>query len=553
MAGFTDRVLNNCTNRIWKERSGLVLILLVMSALLLRRIWDPTISGYADAERHLMDGVFILDFLREMPINRINEFTTNYYAKYPAISIGYHPPLFPLIEALFNAIFGINIWSSRLAILPFAILGVSAWFKLIQRIFNTNTAFWASMLLVTTPFVAQWGWYTMAEIPVLSMAMFTAYVFYRFAETRKPMYLYATAIVFCLTVWTKQTAVFIILWFMLYLAVKRQFLYFIKRKEAWIAAVIIILLLTPLALITLWLGDQNIAQSIAPVKYSKLSWDNIKIYPFLVVDNHISWPVVVLCSIGSGWTIWKRDSRCTYFILLIMCVYLFFTFLNAKDERYTIFWIPAFCLFAALPVLYFQKHKVYCTANMIVLLAIVIYQILLIYKQPPLYITGYDEAVRYILRENKTSTVFFDGRHKNYFIYLMRALNNKKSIFVLRGDKLLTSSSITPGHWLKTHAHSSEDIEKIFDNYGIVYIVVEKEDWTGIKIHQELRSFLDSGPFKLVKEIPINTNRWQPQTLRIYEYLNAMPMAADYLKLDLPSIGKVLHVPIKNPQASDQP
>jgi predicted membrane-bound mannosyltransferase len=49
----------------------------------------------------------------------------------------------------------------------------------------------------------------MAELPVLSMAMLTAYVFYRFTETERPGYLYATAILFSFTVWTKQTAVFV--------------------------------------------------------------------------------------------------------------------------------------------------------------------------------------------------------------------------------------------------------------------------------------------------------------------------------------------------------
>jgi len=206
---------------IWKERLSLFFVLVVMSILLLRGIGNPN-HIYPDADRQLMDGVFILDFMREMPVSEIYEFTVDYYAQYPALSIGYRPPFFPFVEALFNAAFGINIWSSRLALLAFTIVGVTAWFKLVQRIFGTNIAFWASLLLVTTPFLAQWGWYTMGELPVLSMALLTAYVFYRYTENQRPGYLYAAAILFSLTVWTKQTGVFLALWFLLYLGVKRQ-------------------------------------------------------------------------------------------------------------------------------------------------------------------------------------------------------------------------------------------------------------------------------------------------------------------------------------------
>jgi len=97
---------------IWKERLSLFFVLGVMSFLLLRGIGDPSLV-YPDADRLLMDGVFIHDFMREMPVNEIYEFTSDYYAQYPALSIGYRPPFFPFVEALFNGVFGINMWSSR--------------------------------------------------------------------------------------------------------------------------------------------------------------------------------------------------------------------------------------------------------------------------------------------------------------------------------------------------------------------------------------------------------------------------------------------------------
>jgi len=53
--------------------------------------WAP------DADRISMDGIFLLDFIKDLPGSALHpyEYTTFYYAKYPALSIGYRPPLFP--------------------------------------------------------------------------------------------------------------------------------------------------------------------------------------------------------------------------------------------------------------------------------------------------------------------------------------------------------------------------------------------------------------------------------------------------------------------------
>jgi len=389
----------------------------------------------------------------------------------------------------------------------------------------------------------------MGELPVLSMALVTGYVFYRYTENERPGYLYATAVIFSLTVWTKQTGVFLALWLLPYLAVKRQLLNCLKRRETWISLIIVLVLLTPLTLITVWLGEHNIGQSIGYAKGNSLAWrlhwNNLKTLIVMLGRNHLTFPVLILSLVGMGWTAWKRDSRGLYFALLILSTYVFFTYLVAKNSRYSIFWIPAFTLYAALPLLYLRQ-SLFRYAGIIVLTAATFYQVNQIYAKTPYYATGYDEAAQYVLRQIKGPTVFFSGYNNGYFTYFMRALDPKRSVIVLRGDKLLTSSAIYPRHLLKIHAHSRDDIEDILGKYGTTHIVVESEDRTGIAVHQEFRAFLESGPFRLVKEIPVKSNHvmLKGQTLKIYEYLNAKPMSADKLELRLPVVGRKLVVPI---------
>jgi len=532
----------------WKERIGLGLVLLLMAILLLREMRNPHL-GYPDGDRYLMDGVFLFDFLHDMPLTRIYDFTVSYYAQYPAIDIGYHMPFFPFVEAVFHIIFGINMWSSRLTIVFFLSIGVLALFKLVKSTFDLTTAFWSSMLLVTTPFVIQWGWYTMSEIPLLAMSMLTLYVFSRFTETWRPSYLYAAAIILSLTLWTKQTGAFLILTLVGDLMVKGQFITLMKRKEMWITCLILLVLLTPLAFITIWFGNQNLAQSLTSTEYSEISWTNLTDYIDLLVKEQLTWPVAILAVTGIAWACWKRDSRTVYFALLIVSVYLFFTTIRClRMARFTIAWIPAFCVFAALPAAYLRKSKIASSAAVVVLTAVVSYQIGCVYALSPYYATGYDEAACYILRANKIPMVFFDGYNDGYFTFFMRAFDPDKSMYVLRGDKLLSSSSIWTGHWLTVHAHVAEDIKTIFDKYGIVYIVVESENWSSVEIHQTLRNFLKTEVFELVQEIPLKTNRkelLQSKTLKIYKYLEAKPITANYIELNLPVVGKTLKVPLR--------
>lgn len=528
---------------------GLPFVCVVFTILILRDISNTSL-GYPDADRFLMNGVFILDFLREMPLTRIYDFTIQYYAQYPALSIGYHPPFFPLVEALFNGVFGINAWSSRLAVLAFALVGVVAWYKLTARIFDHTIAFWSSLLLVTTPFVVQWGWYTMSDIPLLSMVLVTGYAFYRYTETDRPAYLYLTALLFGMAVWTKQTAVFILVWFALYALFTGKTLVYLRRKECWLAIGIGVLLVAPLAVITVWLGKVNLAQSVGSVESnmpSRLSWHNLSLYPKLLATAQLTPPILILSMLGLALAAWKRDVRMVYFAMLAAATYLIFTILLAKEGRYTLSWIPVFCLAASLPMLYLQSKRKLQIAFGVLLGASTLYQVGVSYAKTPHYATGYEDAARYVLQHSNSPTVFFDGFNNGYFTYFMRQLDPKREMYVLRGDKLLSSSAVSARTLLKIHAQTSEDIRVILDKYAIVYVIVERDSHFKVPIHQTLRDYLKSESFRLVKTIPVESNRsvLKGQQLLVYQYLAPQPLTATSLELDLPVVGKTIKVPMR--------
>jgi hypothetical protein len=498
-----------------------------------------------------MDGVFILDVLRALPVDGLYDFALRYYAQYPALSLGYRPPGFPLVEAVFNAVLGVNVWSSRLAILPFAVVGILAWYRLVHRIFDDATAFWATLLLVTTPFLVQWGWYTMNDLPVLFLAMLLADLFHLSTASPARRYVYGSALVFVLAVWTKQTAVFLVLWLLLYLVATRGLRAYLARREVWLALGLAAVSLAPLVMLTLWLGEFNIVQSIGvgatANPYWRVHWRTLAHYPATLMREQIPVPVLLLSLVGLGAAFRRRDRRAVYFVLLIASTYAFFTYLVAKDWRYTMFWLPAFTLFAAVPLSYLAGRPRRRILYASLLGALSVIQVTRVYGITPDHATGYAEAAHWAVDHRESDTVFFDGINNGSFTYFVRALDRGRSLFVLRGDKLLSSSGLSKASRLQVHARSRQDIHDILDRYGVVHIVVERDERSSVGIHHELRDFLRTGPFDLVQEIPVHTTRpeLKDQTLQIYRYRTPKTRSARQLELRVPLAGRTFAVPIQ--------
>ena len=64
--------------------------------------------SWPDAPRHALNGAFLLDFLRDHPLHDPTGYAYNYYARYPALTILFYPPLFYVLLAVFYAVFGVS-------------------------------------------------------------------------------------------------------------------------------------------------------------------------------------------------------------------------------------------------------------------------------------------------------------------------------------------------------------------------------------------------------------------------------------------------------------
>jgi hypothetical protein len=535
----------------------IVAALVGIAALTLLRQLTNDALGYPDADRILMDGVFFRDFLVDLPLSHPYDYVVNYFGQYPALSIGYRPPFFPFVEGLFNLGTGIEIWSSRLALFSFALAGISAFYLLLRRTFDWVTAAIATLFLLTTPFLAQYGWYTMAEVPVLSMALVTAYFFQRYMSDEKTRDLALTATALVLALYTKQTAMVLALWIILYLAGSLRLVEQLRQRRIWLTIIIAILAILPLVAITLWLSDQHMAQSVgvgeAATIRAKLQTTRLLALPKQLYTSHLTLPVLVLALIGAAWAAARRDRRLWFWLSLILAVYLLFTYIANQNSRYPIFWIPAFCALAAMPVGLARSGSRLRAALILIAVLVGIYQLWQVYAKPPKFATGYDEAAAYVLAHSASPTVFFDGYNNGYFTYFMRAQDPERSMWVLRGDKLLTSTSIAGNNMLEVHIDDAAGIDSLLDEFGPQFVVVESRNTIGPPAHDVLRKHLKaSEDYQLRKTIPVSTGK--PSTRRplddlnllVYEHINRPEPKGGILKLRLPVIGQTLRIPLRN-------
>jgi 4-amino-4-deoxy-L-arabinose transferase-like glycosyltransferase len=185
-------------------------VLIVITAVLLARGLTDAGFVYSDDARHAMDGVFFMDFFKDLPLFHLYDYVTQYYTKYPALGVGYYPPFFAIVEAPFFWIFGISITSARLCVAFFTFIAVIFWFRLVRQIYDEQTAFYSSLLFVTTPFVITWARGVMLEMPSLALIIVAVYGFYNFIahDSRRHGLLMVLATV--AAGYTKQTTVFII-------------------------------------------------------------------------------------------------------------------------------------------------------------------------------------------------------------------------------------------------------------------------------------------------------------------------------------------------------
>jgi hypothetical protein len=501
---------------------------------------EGTVSLQGDMPRYLMNGAYFYDLLHDLPWREPVDYTMRYFARYPALSLGHHPLLLGIAEVPAYGVFGISVWSARLVIVCFSLVGMLAWFGMVRLLYDDLTAFFAALLLATTPFVVDYTRVVMSEMTALSLILVAGYFLMRYCETSSRRDAIGFAVAAALGIYGKHHAAFMLPVFLAYFLVRRG-VRVLLRRDVLIAAAVIAVIAIPLIPITLELSRFNLTFVAGGGGVPRLSPNRLTHYIEALWTDLLTVPVLVLAVLGLIVSAYRRDARVFLSLLWIVGFYVQITYAGGWDTRYAIYWTPAFCLLAAALPAQLRTHR-YRVAASGILLAVVGYQFVLSASKEPTAAEGYEAAAEYVLQHPKGESVLFAGNvDSGYFPFFIRKHDPARRLVVLRADKVIVTSKL--GGIVGEQLTTAEEIQQALRDFGTGYVVIEDAPFGSPPLELLRHELANSGDFELRARIPVRTNhpRLRGVDLAVYEYKQYTPANADaVLRMRIPLLQRDL-------------
>ena len=529
-------------NRVFFTRADFLYpLILATASLALFLSGAPTHDAFSwpDAPRHALNGAFVLDFLRDMPLRHPTRYAYDYYAKYPALTILFYPPLFYLFLAAFYALFGVSQSSALVAEFVCYVALAAASYRLARFWLAPLAAFGAALILTGAPEIAYWGRQVMLEIPSMALMVWSAVFFMRHLREERVVWLYVAVGLAVLAMYTKLTTLFILPVYLAVLLQRRGFALF-KDRHAFLIVGLTVVALVPLIVITLKFGQANI-QSVSGIADEKISRTSLAgwIWYASQMPSQLGWPALLAALAGLALTLRKPSSWKEFAPLLwwLALGYLFFSAIALKEARHSILLLVPLVVFAAVGIQRFLINRPALANGSIVLIGVVtLYQTA--FAHPVEYVAGYDKVADYIANvAPKDSVVVFSGYRDGSFIFAMRTHSERRDLSVVRSDKLLLQISVRRELGVHQKLMSQEDIIATLDRLGVQYVVAQPDFWTDLKEMRRFEDILHSAHFREVKRFVMHANyHAQEKELVIYRSLDRVAHGPIQLNIAIPMI-----------------
>jgi len=503
---------------------------------------------WTDESRHAMDGVFILDLLKDRPFSRLYDYTVEYFVHYPALGFTWYLPFFALVESFFFSVFGISAATARFTELFFILLAILAWYAWAKPIWGRIPVFFSICLFLVSPQVILWSRAVMLEVPALAMMMLSLYAFSCYLKKPSHWLSIVTGLIIGSMLLTKQLTVLLFPILLAEIWVSGAWKKVIQLKSLT-GSVIIAMALAIVAMHAMKFGstamgqlESNAGGIISIERFGsnfKAAWE--------------AYPLPFWFLIGAGVAaMMKAKRQRSDFILMAWIIswfVLFAIFSNyyANTLRYTIYMTPAVALISTrwLSEITSASIKKYA----IVLLTIFYsgYSLARINEQA-LFVNGYEKAAAYVLASPSKAPILFCCKHDGNFIFDTRIGDPKRNKIILRADKILVSIATMKVFGVKSYVTSDKDIFDLLDRYGIELIVAENKDIVETPELTRLIELLKTDAFEKLKSIDISTNvpQFTDLSVNIYRYKNSKPIANNEIEIPMPHIGRALHLKLEN-------
>jgi 4-amino-4-deoxy-L-arabinose transferase-like glycosyltransferase len=499
-------------------------LLAVLFALLsLRNLGDHSIVE-TDAARHAMNGAFVHDLVRSGRVAHPVAYGKEYYGRLPALSMPYHPPVFPVIEALFYFIFGVNLLAARLAVA----VAVGACAVLLYRLVETTqrSTLLALCVTVTTLSLAHSqlvAMDVMLEYPALAFSLAALYCLcgtgrgYPLGRALLFAALGATA------VWTKQFAVFLLAVPPLYfLATRRWRLLF--TRSFWISSALFALAVKALAALSTPFNRTGVdAVPLAPESIWWVINHNALYYGQAALHELFGWPglfalcvaVLLIPLVRRG--AWK-SLHIELYLAWIVAIVAVLMVVGSSSARYLFFVFPPVLVAAYCVVLRGSQSLLGPRRAWIVPAVLAAVWLVAGLRYQPEFLRGPAGAARVVAR-SAPQRVLYAGDADGNFIFAVRELDPKLQDTVIPAEKM--PAEIYP-------AGAFEDFCR---RYAIDWVVLEDTvtpaPWSDLIARP-------TPSMRLERTLPLESSRtrWMKGSIHIYRFTS--PAARPEGGLSLP-------------------
>jgi hypothetical protein len=465
---------------------------------------------WSDASRNALNGAFVLDFVKAMPIHRPVEYAYDYYRQWPALTILFYPPLYYVALAATYAVFGVSEASALLAASLFLLaLGWGA-YRLSCRWLGEIASLAVAVLTIGTPEMAYWGRQVMLDVPSYAFLVWSAVFLFRHLDARSQRALYAAVLFLVLAIYTKYNSAFFAAAILAAILAERGWRAVLDRK-LWQAALFGAVLMIPLVAIFLAFGRYNLEQAasvptaISP-RWSIAGWT----YYASVLPGSVTWPVISLFLLFAAGQFWSRFRLplvdLVFFGAWLAAGYAFYSLVAVKEPRYDLFAVYPIVLGAVLAIDRALSQLAWRSVIPLVLAAgtLVWSQV----EKPAPYVTGMREAADAVAKAAaQDSNVAFWGKWDGSFIFDLRAYGGRPDLGVLRLDKLLLSDVVVSFNLgMKDKGLTADQIVEAFRAYHIQYVVFHAGFRTDIDSVKTMQALLDTDRFERMSDVEMRAD-----------------------------------------------
>lgn len=564
MATLTDEKTMPTTEVAADPRSGLpwvawlipLALALATAAVTARQITAGGIRS-TDEARHAMNGVFLMDMVREGGWRHPRQFGERYYSRYPCLSIPYHhPPMFPACEALVFAVCGISAATARLSVLLFHVASVCLFYELVRTQSDRITGALVAVLFATAPVVLTYSQRTFLEPPMVFFMLLATWCLLRYGQQPHWAWSVCWLAAVLAAILTKQTAAMIVPVHLVYLAARfgRQLF---EHPGAKLLVLLTLIGLLVLAYLTARHSTYQMRTLTTGTLAERFAPQHVFRYPSFL-PRHLGWPHLAAAAVGLAALASQRRLASPVNVMFLAWGLVFWLMTIALNDqgaaRYMYPWIPAWAYLSGWGLAAARRQIDAGALGWAAVAAFFLPVAARASETAPPIIDGMRPAAKFLAERPSGATVLVDGEWDGEFVFYMRKYDPARRI-VLRGSKVLYTFATYKTLGFQSFAETEEQILDLLRRYGTHYVVVENHDEQATVAGSRLRQMLRGERFERVAHIPLVDNQKSlgSSHIDVYYFREAPAPTASSLELQFPGLNQSISAPLDRSSAWQSP